>query len=179
MTSKVDLRKMLRAKLKALDTKQKNVWNQKFVFHLKAFLESEKISCLGVYAPLIGEIDWSSLQLEVDFAFSDFRDGKMAFYKSSLGDLVESENFGVKVKTPKLSSEEVIPSHILVPGLGFTLLGERLGRGKGFYDRYLQDFKGLKIGVCYEEQICEELPIEDFDIKMDILITERGIKSWE
>ena len=47
-----------------------------------------------------------------------------------------------------------------------------MGRGKGFYDRYLsqEEFRGLKIGVCYNEQIVGELPVEPHDVKMDCVV---------
>ncbi len=62
---------------------------------------------------------------------------------------------------------------VLVPGLGFSAYGERLGRGKGFYDQYLSNFKGLKIGVCFDCQWTDDhLPVDSWDIKMDIIITE-------
>lgn len=62
---------------------------------------------------------------------------------------------------------------ILVPGLGFSMFGERLGRGKGFYDKYLADFKGLKIGICFDCQWTEDhLPTDDWDIEMNYIITE-------
>lgn len=62
---------------------------------------------------------------------------------------------------------------ILVPGLGFSAFGERLGRGKGFYDQYLANFKGLKVGVCFDCQWTDgHLPFDDWDIKMNFIITE-------
>lgn len=75
------------------------------------------------------------------------------------------------------SSVEVVPGSkiqlMLIPGLGFSTSGDRLGRGKGFYDRYLQNFKGLKVGVCFDCQLSEQsLPTDSWDIKMDYIITE-------
>lgn len=61
---------------------------------------------------------------------------------------------------------------IIVPGVAFTNKGARMGRGKGFYDRYLSqtDFCGLKLGVCFKEQLIGELPLEEHDVKMDAVI---------
>lgn len=61
---------------------------------------------------------------------------------------------------------------VVVPGVAFTESGARMGRGKGFYDRYLsqKEFRGLKIGVCYSEQIVGELPVEPHDVKMDCVV---------
>lgn len=68
---------------------------------------------------------------------------------------------------------EVKPDWLFIPGVGFGFNGSRLGRGKGFYDRYLEDSKALRIGVCWSEQIIEELPVESHDCHMDFIITEK------
>jgi 5-formyltetrahydrofolate cyclo-ligase len=60
---------------------------------------------------------------------------------------------------------------VLVPGVAFDRHGHRLGRGKGFYDRMLQNFKGKKIGIAFDEQIVEEIPVENNDVKMDYVLT--------
>ena len=62
---------------------------------------------------------------------------------------------------------------ILVPGLGFTLAGDRLGRGAGFYDRFLAQVPtALRIGIAFEIQIMEILPSSDHDLQVDIILTE-------
>ena len=64
---------------------------------------------------------------------------------------------------------------ILIPGLGFDKKGNRLGRGKGFYDDLLKNFKGTKIGVCHHFQLINEIPIESWDIKMNYICTEKKL----
>ena len=61
---------------------------------------------------------------------------------------------------------------IVVPGVAFTAKGMRMGRGKGFYDRYLAQsgFAALKIGVCYREQLVPDIPAEPHDVAMDTVI---------
>ena len=61
---------------------------------------------------------------------------------------------------------------VVVPGVAFTDCGVRMGRGKGFYDRYLSQSgcRALKIGVCYREQVVESIPVEPHDVKMDLVI---------
>ena len=61
---------------------------------------------------------------------------------------------------------------IVVPGVAFTAKGMRMGRGKGFYDRYLAQsgFAALKIGVCYREQLVLDIPVEPHDVPMDAVI---------
>ena len=61
---------------------------------------------------------------------------------------------------------------IIVPGVAFDKRGNRLGRGRGYYDRFLSQHMEVKrIGICFDFQLVEEVPSEDFDIRMDEVIT--------
>lgn len=62
-----------------------------------------------------------------------------------------------------------------IPGIAFDRRGGRLGFGKGYYDRFLSEFHGVKIGFCYEFQLIDTLPLDSHDIPMDIIITEKRI----
>ncbi|HBC20841.1 MAG TPA: 5-formyltetrahydrofolate cyclo-ligase [Porphyromonadaceae bacterium] len=62
---------------------------------------------------------------------------------------------------------------IIVPAVAFDRNGNRLGRGKGFYDRLLQTTRATKIGVGYDFQLIEEIPAEPHDVPMDMVITQR------
>ena len=65
---------------------------------------------------------------------------------------------------------------LLVPGVAFSpKTGHRLGYGRGFFDRFLKKFKGLKVGLCFEAQLTNEIPAEPEDIAMDALITEKRV----
>ena len=61
---------------------------------------------------------------------------------------------------------------IVVPGVAFDRQGNRLGRGKGYYDRFLCHHLDVKrIGICFDFQLVDEVPSESFDIRMDEVIT--------
>lgn len=62
----------------------------------------------------------------------------------------------------------------LVPGLAFSTQGDRLGYGKGYYDRFLENFPGITIGLCYDGFILSALPAEKHDRKMDFILSERS-----
>jgi 5-formyltetrahydrofolate cyclo-ligase len=66
---------------------------------------------------------------------------------------------------------------ILVPGVAFTRAGQRLGRGGGYYDRLLSALpaKAVRLGVCFELQIVDELPSEPHDMRVDGVVTEREV----
>jgi 5-formyltetrahydrofolate cyclo-ligase len=60
---------------------------------------------------------------------------------------------------------------VIVPGVAFDTLGNRLGRGKGYYDRLLSQEKRTTIGIAYAEQLYETIPTELHDVKMDIVLS--------
>lgn len=64
---------------------------------------------------------------------------------------------------------------IIVPALAFDLSCNRLGFGKGYYDKLLADFRGFKIGICYDFQITDTVFPAPHDVPMDIIITEKRI----
>lgn len=83
-----------------------------------------------------------------------------------------------KFREPRAGGEGAIGLHevdvILVPGLAFTRAGLRLGRGGGYYDRLLAALpaRSVRLGVCFEVQIVEDLPNEAHDRKVDAVVTE-------
>jgi len=61
----------------------------------------------------------------------------------------------------------------VVPGVWFGHGGERIGMGKGYFDRYLdQTLNAFKVGFCFEDQLQEALPQEAWDVRMDVIVTE-------
>lgn len=66
---------------------------------------------------------------------------------------------------------------LVVPGLAFTREGLRLGRGGGYYDRFLAQplLRAKKMAACFQTQLVEELPILDHDEKVDAIVTEFGM----
>jgi len=66
---------------------------------------------------------------------------------------------------------------IVVPGIAFDRNGNRLGRGKGFYDRFLHLIspETIKIGLAFSSQIVEQVPTKEYDVAVDKIITEDGV----
>lgn len=65
---------------------------------------------------------------------------------------------------------------VLVPGLAFDGNGNRMGYGKGYYDRYFARYSMCrKIGISYEQQIISQVICDRYDIPMDALVTEQGV----
>ena len=63
----------------------------------------------------------------------------------------------------------------VIPALAFDKRGYRIGYGKGFYDRYLSRFECNRAGVIYSDLLVEELPNGRFDLKVDFIVSEKGV----
>jgi 5-formyltetrahydrofolate cyclo-ligase len=61
---------------------------------------------------------------------------------------------------------------VIVPGIAFDRKMNRLGRGKGYYDRFLSTLKATKIGVCFDFQLLDNIPTDAHDVKMDMIVSE-------
>lgn len=81
---------------------------------------------------------------------------------------------GIKEPEGKAISPEEIDI-VIVPGVAFDKKGHRLGYGKGYYDRFLSKTNALKIGLAYDFQIVENLPAEEHDVPLDLIITPTQI----
>ncbi len=179
--SKSEARKSLKAKIAEFTPDIRLKKSRDVSRNILGFLNSQNYSSKGIiggFAPMHDEVEWL---LELDefadrlaFPGTD-ENGAMIFFQTRFDDLIATRVFGVTIKSPKTEASIVVPDLLLVPGLGFSRKGERLGRGKGFYDKYLENFNGLKIGICTSEQILNEIPTEDHDIKMDGLITDSEV----
>ena len=81
------------------------------------------------------------------------------------------------IREPQASPDAlVLPPEvdlILVPGVAFTPAGQRCGRGGGFYDRLLASLpaRSCKVGVCFAEQVAEEVPREPHDVAVNVVIS--------
>lgn len=70
---------------------------------------------------------------------------------------------------------------VAVPALGFTQSGHRIGRGMGFYDRFLGQsaFLGVSCGLAFEDQIVPDMPTQDHDVPMSMLVTDRQVRRFK
>ena len=60
---------------------------------------------------------------------------------------------------------------IVVPGVAFDRHGNRLGRGRGYYDKILKETRvARKVGICFGFQFVEEVPVDELDVRMDLVI---------
>ena len=107
----------------------------------------------------------------------DQQNQKMEFRRVDSLETLTPGVYGIlEPHTGQLCSPEEIEL-LFIPGLAFDRQGNRLGRGGGYYDRYLPTVKpnAVKIGLAFQLQIADALPVDPHDIKVDAVITEQGI----
>lgn len=103
---------------------------------------------------------------------------EMLFLKiQSLKDLVKNST---GIYEPVFKEENTVVSDkdtiIVVPGLAFDKNGYRIGYGGGYYDKYMSENEYMKaIGLCFDFQITDSIPTDEYDVKSDIIITDRRV----
>jgi len=175
MVSKFELRKKFKAVLQSRlsqSSGQGEAVVESFKKNLKSFFENQKGSW-GAFHPLqdepplltalpqISHINWFFPRLQ----------GEVLEFSSDSQTRINELGFREPVAGSVKSVGEL--DGFLIPGLAFDRSGVRLGRGKGFYDRSLSGTAGLRVGVCFQDQLVEKLDIaEDHDLAMNCILTE-------
>lgn len=104
----------------------------------------------------------------------------MCFYSHLPHKELHRSNYGILEPTDDPSLEQV-PEIMIVPGVAFDLKGGRVGYGRGYYDRYFSKHQETitdKIAICYDLQILDEVPMDEYDQRMHRLITEKRSISF-
>ena len=68
---------------------------------------------------------------------------------------------------------------VVVPGIAFDQRGQRIGYGVGYYDRLLSRLRARRVGLCFEDQLCDHLPDDPHDVAMHWIVTEQSIYTGE
>ncbi len=145
----------------------------------------QRAKMLALYSPIRNEVETDRLLTAALAAGKQvcypcvFADELLFFQVQSPADL-QVGCFGIC--EPDRQSIEIDSAQIellLVPGVAFDRHGHRLGYGRGYFDRLLDDgcFAGLSVGFGYDFQIQERLPAEEHDQKVKLLVTDKGIFS--
>lgn len=174
---KSTLRKTLRAKVAEKISFSQDEEAARLTQQLERFLQAESGSW-GAFAALPDEpaINFEKLKTSVTWVYPRIEGEHIQFYQASLATMIPNQ-WGIREPNPQQHKPVAIQSlqGVCVPGLAFDSEGYRLGRGKGYYDRALQNYRGKKTGVAFSWQIVEEVPRESFDIRMDAIVTDKSI----
>lgn len=123
---------------------------------------------IGLYYPIGYEMDIISLMKSLpdkEF-YLPITKKELAFVSYRIGDILRDGPFHTKEPL----GEEVLRDKIecfLIPCVAVSLQNKRIGYGKGFYDRYLENYTGMKLGVCYRNCYGIDVECDTFDVELD------------
>lgn len=174
--TKPELRKAIRVRLAALTPEAVAKKSAAICLEISRTPEWREARVAGLFSPL-------NTEPNVDLLWAVLTAGKAVCYPRVCGDalvflrvagreaLLESALWNL-MEPPHREDHVIAPEKIdllLVPGMAFTPNGHRMGRGKGFYDRFLArpGFHAATFGVCFAEQIVPHLPMEGHDRPVD------------
>ena len=184
LVNKEDLRRKLLRERKSLQLHDRRQRDLLILSRLLSLKELEDAGKILLFYPVKGEPDIRPL-------FDRLLKGKkvLVFPRVSGPELelvsvsdinsLRKGAFGI----PEPSSGEVVsPQELelaIVPGVAFDRRGYRLGFGKGYYDRVLRHISAPKVGVAYSFQVVEYIPQDEWDVPVDILITDKEVIRWK
>ena len=139
-----------------------------------------------LFAPLPNEINTYPIARDAlakgkKVAFPRCIEGnEMVYHYVQSLDRLKSGKYGIMEPTEDLPLYKNDGGHTVcvLPAIVYDKKGYRLGYGKGYYDRFLSSFKGVKVGFVYNDFIIDEIPIGRYDLPSDIVITEKRVISF-
>ncbi|MBR5515901.1 MAG: 5-formyltetrahydrofolate cyclo-ligase [Clostridia bacterium] len=182
------LRAEYKAKRRAISNEQKAEYDNAICKKVTELASYRYSTIILAYAHLADEIDITPIILDaltkgkkVAFPRCDTQSNTMTYH--FINNLEELEAGAMGIYEPhadapvcnikSFENELVI---CFIPALLYDKDGYRLGYGKGYYDRFLQNYKGSKIGLIYSDFIIPCVPKGKYDLSADVLITEKGVK---
>lgn len=169
-------------------TEQKNAYSRETLDELssQAMVRLEKCDffkkahCIALYHAIPGEVQTHTF-------IEKWKEKKRILLPVIIGDTLKLKVYaGIESLTagsfgilePDRNAPGVHPREvelIVIPGLAFDRKGNRMGRGKGYYDRMLTEITATKIGLCFDFQLVDEVPTESFDQTMDVIVTDHEL----
>lgn len=178
MDDTADTRKLMRARLKQVSGNERQTAGAKVVRRLLDMPEYKRAKRVFSYVPMRTEIDVMPFMQQVQ------QDGKRLFIPRITGagtmdavfvpqgffDKLTRADYGIPTITGTSAAEPDSLDFIVCPGLAFDRSGTRLGRGAGYYDRYLVNTNAFVIGAAYAFQLADELARNAWDIPVNAVV---------
>lgn len=181
---KTQIRDVLKKRRRLIPDHLHARWSGQIAAHVFSLPEYQNAEAVLAYYPIRSEVDTipilqHALDTQKKLYLPCVQGEQMDFYRvNSLRSLVSG---AFSIPQPEKNEDCYAcdtPAVMLVPGVGFDFSGNRIGYGAGYYDRYFAAHQNvfLKIGLAFECQCLRQLAAEPFDIPMQMLITEKGIR---
>ena len=178
MTEKKDIRSEVRRRIKLLTSAEMSAASERIFGKIEQLESFQSAGCIALFAAMHDEVPtavalerWPKLgkRIVVPRVEGDI----MRFYDYA-EDKMRTGAFGIMEPEGDVECTAQDIDLIIVPARAFTRAGERMGRGGGFYDKYmsLPGFRAHKTGIAFGCQIFDSLPTDPHDIKVDEVVTE-------
>lgn len=185
MQPKQAIRQMLREKVGAISPEQRHEQSVAACSLLSSISEFVQARVVMLYLSMPDEVDTAPLALRCWQAGKTVVVPKVSWDQrrmlpveiSSLSAGITSTRPGMREPVAGKPVPLDLIDLVIVPGIGFSTSGHRIGRGMGFYDRFLaqSDFIGLSCGLAFDVQIVSTLPVLDHDVPLSMLTSDRRI----
>lgn len=172
--TKADIRDQIAAQKKKLNFQTLEKMSADVVCKIQSLEVFRAAKSVGAYMPLPCEVDISPLfqALEKTFFIPAFDETSGGYRLARMTTELKKGHFGIlEPVAPAFAAENELDL-ILVPGVAFDQMGNRIGRGGGFYDRLLPQYQTIRAGICYDFQCLGCLPTEKHDTPMNFIVTE-------
>ncbi len=175
MCDKRELRREMKRRKLAIEPALREAWSQQICQAIEALPGFAEAHHILLYHALPDEVEttemlnrWGNKQLYLPVVEGD----TLSIHPYNPAQLQQGA-FGIWEPADAEAIDPAKLDWIIVPGVAFDRQLNRLGRGKGYYDRLLTQTDACKIAIAYELQLCDNIPVEPHDIGMDILVTEK------
>lgn len=189
MGAKTELRKRLRKTLSEVSAEEVATWSLRAchrLFEQPAYIKAEVVM---VFLPLEAELDTTPLVLRAWQDRKRVLAPKISWNQRrilpveirSLTDDLMVSTMGIREPVTGIPFPISMIDLVMVPGLGFDEYGNRLGRGRGFYDRFLAhpEFAGVSCGMAFEAQMTPSVPTGPLDRHVKMLVTDEKVRKFK
>jgi 5-formyltetrahydrofolate cyclo-ligase len=188
LSVKKELRERLRKVLSAMTPAEQSAKSQRACAFFLEQPEFQRAEIVMVFLSLPGEIDTTPIVLRAWQTRKRILAPKVSWEQRrmlpveirSLGDDLAQTPLGAREPISGIPFPIPLIDLVIVPGLGFDEFGNRLGRGRGFYDRFLAhpEFRGTSCAMAFAEQVVATVPVGPLDRAVDMLVTDTEVRRF-
>ena len=171
------LRREVKERIAKLNPDEKKCLSEAILFKIEQLSEFKTAKNILLFRSLPDEVithaffdKWSNCKCLL-LPVINGNELELRYYEGN--EYLKTGPFGIQEPQGKLFTEWNKIDMILVPGVAFDRDQNRLGRGKGYYDKLLPKLSGIKIGICFPCQLVDHVPCQEWDVKMDKIISSK------
>ena len=188
LNQKKNLRKILTEKRNLIKKNTNLEFNIEAFNQLTEQIKFNAIDCIGSFMSIRSEISTKQLnktilEMKKKLAFPTIEKNLETLTFKTTNSHKSFKMGKFNIPEPTNNNNEIIPQLFFVPCLGFDLEGFRIGYGGGFYDKTFAKLKQLNfvfytVGFAYDDQKQNKLPVDEFDYKLDFVLTEKQLYTF-